>query len=238
MKPAQLTAERITELALVLSMLSSQRSIGLVDTLYQQFEQALRWHRRSCRPIQIARRLVRAVLTRRAASCLDLIAQQKAMLRLATDEGADGLAVLEALLSLSTAQVLFELGPDATPKQRLALGACKTSAQQARFALLVRQGDIASGPDGLRLLRVTRRRLGAYATFAMFAAWPGLLFIAMALDDALSLQQLAGYLTGSVGISAWLTSGLFTEIRSDERVVQDMNAHLSPRPAVPEVQVV
>lgn len=46
MKPAQLTAERITELALVLSMLSSQRSIGLVDTLYQQFEQALRWHRR------------------------------------------------------------------------------------------------------------------------------------------------------------------------------------------------
>lgn len=225
-----LTAERITELSLKLAILSSQRTIGQVDLQYQQLEQALRWHRSSCQPIQVALRLVQSLFSRRLTNCGALITQQKMMLRMAANEASDEARVLDALVGLSTVVAQFELGPDTTPKQRLAFAACEIPAVRARFALLVREGEIDSSPDGLKLLNASRRRIVAYAIFAMLAIWPGMIFIMMAMHGTLDLRELAGYLVGTVGLSAYLTRGLFTRLRADERSLQDLNSQLKPRP--------
>lgn len=234
MNRVRLTAEHITELALQLALLSSRRAVGQVDLHYRQVEGALRWHRWSCQPIQVVRRLIQAAFSQRLLKCVALLRQQTAMLRLAADDGSDVVLVLEALVALSTSVAQYELGPNPTPKQRIAFAACEVPALRARFAQLVRGGQIDSSPAGLRLLHATRRRIAAYAVFALFAGWSGLLFVAMAIRGTLDLQHLAGYLCGSVLISAYLTRGLFTELRADQQTVLDLNSHLKPQRAVHE----
>jgi hypothetical protein len=231
MKIVLLTAERITELALKLAMLSSHRAIGLADLQFRQIEGALRWHRASCRPISLVPRIVDAAVSGRLRRCLALIAEQKAMLHMAADEGSDDVLVLDALIALSTAVVHYEILSSPTPKLRLALAACGPPAKRARLARLVRGGEIESTPAGLRLLGATRRRVAAYGALAMFIMWPGAIFLKMAIDGALSPEQLVGYLIGTVLISVWLTRGLFTALRSDERMVLDLNSNLRPQAA-------
>jgi hypothetical protein len=228
-KSESLTGERIAELSLKLAMLSSQRSIGQADLQYRQLEESLRWHRWSCQPIQVGRRIVHASLSRRLPNCLALIREQKVMLQLAADEGSDDALVLDALVALATAVAQFELGLNPTPRQRLAFAACEVPAIRARFAQLVRAGDVESAHNGLTLLRTARRRVEAYQTFALIAGWEGALFIAMALNGAIDQGELVGYLVGSVVFSAYLTSGLFAELRADDRAVRELNAQLRPR---------
>jgi len=86
MKPDRPDGERITELALRLAMVSPERALGLIDLHFKQFEQALLWHRQSCKPVNVARRLTQSMLSRRLSKCLALVAQQKKMLQLATDD--------------------------------------------------------------------------------------------------------------------------------------------------------
>lgn len=234
MKSAPLTAERITELSLRLAMATTQRSVGLADLQFRQIEGALRWHRTSCRPINLARRVVHAAFSGRLRQGLALIAEQRAMLRMAADEGGDDGLVLEALLALSTAVARIELGSCPSPKLRLALAACRLPVQRARLTHLVRGGEIECAPEGLRLLRVTRRRLWAYGALAAFMLWPGAIFLNMAINGALSPEQLAGYLIGTVLIAVWLTRGLFAELRTDERMVLELNSSLRPRAAATE----
>jgi len=210
-------------------MLSAGRTVGQVDLHYRQVEGALRWHHWSCQPIQVVRRLVQAALSQRMLRCIALLRQQVAMLQLAADDGPDVVLVLEALLALSTAVAEYELGPDPTPKQRIAFAACEVPALRARFAQLVRAGEIHSGPAGLRLLHAARRRIAAYSAFALIAGWSALFFIGMAMRGTLDLQHLAGYLFGTVLISAYLTRGLFRELRTDEQTVLDLNSQLKPQ---------
>jgi hypothetical protein len=226
-----LKGDRITELSLKLAMLSSQRSIGLADIQFREIEGALRWHRWSCRAIPLARRLLQALLSRRFTKCMALVAEQKAMLHSAADESSDDEPVLRALVALSSAVVHYELGPCPTPKQRLAFAACEIPSARARFAHLVREGEIESTPEGLRLLHAARRRVAAYIMLAAFVSWPGLLFAEMALDGRLSPEGLVGYLIGAVLVSVWLTRGLFTELRADELVIHQLNSRLKPRQA-------
>lgn len=228
----RLTAEHITALAQQLAMLSSRRTIGQVDQNHRQIEGALRWHRWSCHPIQVVRRLAQAAFSQRLLKCIALLREQFAMLRLAADDGSDGVVVLDAILTLATSVVQYELGPNLTPKHRIAFAACEGSVQRDRYAQLVRAGEIDSCPAGLTLLHVRRRRIAAYAAFALFAGGMGLFFVGLATRGILDLQHLAGYLVGSVLISAFLTRGMFAELRTDEKAVRDLNSHLRPRPAV------
>lgn len=224
-----LTSERITQLALELTMLSTPPAIGLAAGRLQELEGALRWHRDSCRPFRLAGRVVQALISRRLPALLSLVSQQGTMLRMAADDGSDDAAVLESLMALSDAWVQFELGPHATPKARLALATCRTEAERTRFAQLVRQRDITVDHKKIALQRLGRRRAGAYASVAVLAGWPGLIFCCMAAQGALDLWQLACYLIGDVAITVWLTRGMFVEIRSDTRTVQEVNSMLSPR---------
>ncbi len=232
MKTSRLTSERISQLALELAMISSQRTLGLADVQSQQIAQALQWHRQSCRPLQLVRRLYGALASRRLIKCLGLIADQKAMLRMAADDGCDDGAVLVALVELYDALVRFDLGPHATPKQRLALEICRIPQVRARFALLVRMGEIANTSNGLTLIRAKHRKIGCYAVLAMAAGLPALLFITLAVDGKLNFTQLAGYLTGTVVFAFVMTRGLFAELKFDERTVRDLNEQLKPRPVV------
>lgn len=229
MKPLPLTATRITEISLKLAMIFSQRTLAMTDLHLRQVQLALNWHRKSCQPGQVARRLVHALFSNRLTKLIALITQQKAMLKLAADEGSDDAPVLDALVALSTAVTVFELGPNATPKQRLAFSACEIAAVRSRFAHLVREGSIGTDPHDLRLQSATRRRIASYVTFAMLASWSGMVFITMAMYGTLDPWELAGYLVGSVVLSAYLTRGMFTELRADERTVQDLNSKLQPR---------
>jgi hypothetical protein len=229
MKPKWLEGERISELALQLAMVSPQRKLGLMNLHREQFELALLWHRQSCKPINVARRLAESVFSGRSSKCLALIAQQKAMLQLAADDSSDNEDILDALFALISALEQFELGPDATPKQKVGLAACHVPAVRSRYASLVRKGDIESVPTGLNLRRATRRRIAGYAMFAMFAGWPGILFFRMAADGAISIGQLVCYLVGSVVVSAWLTRSVFKQVRNDELEVQNVNSRLQPR---------
>jgi hypothetical protein len=189
----------------------------------------LRWHRHSCQPIRLVGRLAQALFSRRLPALLSLVSQQRAMLQMAADDGSDDAAVLESLMALSDAWVQFELGLHAATKARLALATCRTEAERTRFAQLVRQGDITVDHKEIALRRLRRRRACAYASVAMIAGWPGLIFSCMAVKGALDLWQLACYLTGALAIAVWLTREMFVEIRSDTRTVQGLNSMLSPR---------
>lgn len=234
MKAIYLTGERITELSLRLAMLSSQRAFGLTTVQFQQIEGALRWHRASCRPVNVLRRIVDSAVTGRLRQAVALISDQKAMLRMAADEAGDDGLVLEALFALSTAVADYDLQPAAAPKMRLALAICRLPAKRARFACLVRNDEVEAGPNGLRLRGATARRNAAYGAVTLFTAWPGAIFLRMAIDGALSLSHLAGYLIGTVLISVWLTRSLFTELRADERLMLELNSNLRPQPAICE----
>lgn len=231
MKLSRLTSERISLLAAELTMLSAPRTFGHADSFCEQLVGALTWHRDSCRPAQILRRVVQALLSRRLRQCLDLIEHQQAMLQLAAEDCCDETEVLDSLVALSTAVEHFELGPDATAMQRLAFSACQIPEVRDRFALLVRSGEIEGTPSGLQLWRATRRRVAAYSVFAVLVGWPTLLFGMMKMDGKLTPVQLTAYMVGALAMAAWLTRGLFTELKSDERTVQDLNARLKPRPA-------
>lgn len=229
MTSPRLTAERIGELALKLAMVASRPELGPWDVQYQQIERALIWHRQSCGPLQVALRSLEAVTTKRLSKCLDLISQQKAMLALAAQEGLDDTPVLDALIALYDALVRYDLGPDATPKQRLALEICKIPEVRKRYALLVRAGEITGDADGLKLPRAKRRRIACLTYAAMLAGWPAFIFTWMMLHGTLTPAELAVHLVACVAMSAYLTRGLFAEIRSDEHTVRDLNAHLRPR---------
>ena len=230
MSRPRLTAESITQRSLELAMVFSQRTVGGADVQWQQIAQAINWHRLSCRSLRIALRWYQALLSRRLTKCFALIAEQRAMLELAADDSSSDEALLDALIALSRSQVDYELGPSATPKQLLGLEVCEIPEVRARYAHLVRNGEISSTAEGLTLTRAKRRRITGYSLFAMFVAWLALVFVWMAIDGKLNLTQLMGYLVGSVVMSAVLTRGLFTELTSDERTVRDLNERLRPRP--------
>ncbi|WP_423600020.1 hypothetical protein [Roseateles sp. MS654] len=236
MKLATLTAERITELSLRLAMASSPRAIGLANLQFRQIEGALRWHRASCRPLQLARRLVHATFSGRLGQCLTLVSEQQAMLLMAADEGGDDSLVYEALLALSAAVGHYELRASPTPKLQLALAACGHPAQRARLAHLVRHGEVESTASGLRLIGAYRRRVAAYGALAMLIAWPTAIFLNMALSGALGAAQLVGYIFATVVIATWLSRSLFTDLRTDERLILGLNSCMRPHrvPAEPD----
>ena len=236
MKRTQLKATRLTELALKLALLSSRSAPERVEVQFHEFERALRWHRWSCRPVQLARRIAQALISNRVSECRELIAKQKAMLSMAASEtpGSDE-SVLHALINLSTALVRYELGPDSTPKERLAFEAADMPLVRQRFASLVRHGELEASLEGLKLLRAKHRRLEAYGAAALLAAWPSLLFIVASIEGFLNPDDLVAYIAGSVLMSALLTRPLFTELRADERTVEDLSSQLKPR-AVPGKQ--
>ncbi|WP_214279213.1 hypothetical protein, partial [Escherichia coli] len=66
------------------------------------------------------------------------------MLELAADDSSSDEALLDALIALSRSQVDYELGPSATPKQLLGLEVCEIPEVRARYAHLVRNGEISS----------------------------------------------------------------------------------------------
>ena len=122
------------------------------------------------------------------------------MLELAADDSSSDEALLDALIALSRSQVDYELGPSATPKQLLGLEVCEIPEVRARYAHLVRNGEISSTAEGLTLTRAKRRRITGYSLFAMFVAWLALVFVWMAIDGKLNLTQLMGYLVGSLSL--------------------------------------
>ena len=152
------------------------------------------------------------------------------MLELAADDSSSDEALLDALIALSKSQVDYELGPNSTLKQLLGLEVCEIPEVRARYAHLVRNGEISSTAEGLMLTRAKRRRIACYSLFAMFVAWLALVFVWMAIDGKLNMTQLIGYLVGSVVMSAVLTRGLFTELTSDERTVRDLNERRAAAP--------
>jgi hypothetical protein len=229
MTSPRLTSERVTQLADEIAMLSFRRVLGLVGVQSQQIASALWWHRQSCRPLQVARRLCWALASKRLSTCLALIASQKAMLRMAADEACDEGAVLDALVALYDSLVQFDLGPNATSKERLALEVCRVPEVRLRYAHLVRTGQIGTTPDGLALASGKRRRIAGYSMLAMFTAWPSLVFVTMALNGALNVMELAGYFAASLAMSALLTRGLFVQLDADERTVRSLNEQLKPR---------
>lgn len=233
MKRSRLTSERISLLAAELTMFSAPRTVGHADTFCEQLAGALTWHRDSCRNAQLARRVLQALASRRLRQCLALIAHQQALLQLAAEDCCDESLVLDSLVALSAAVENFELGPEASPQQRLALSACQIPEVRNRYAWLVRSGSIESTPGGLRLLRTTSRRIGAYSMFAVLVGWPSLLFSLLTVDGKLSADQFAVSVACSVVMAAWLTRGYFTELKSDERTVRDLNSRLKPHPAKP-----
>lgn len=230
MKRSHLTSERISLLAAELTMFSAPPTVGHADAFCEQLVGVLAWHRDSCRPAHLGRRLLQALASRRLRQCLTLIDRQQAMLQLAADDCCDELQVLNSLVELSAAVEDFELGPEATTQQRLALSTCRIPEVRARFALLVRSGEIESTSDGLRLPRANRLRIAAFGVFVMLVGWPTLLFAVMAVAGELTSVEFAAYVCGSVVMAFLLTRGLFTGLKSDERTVRDLNAQLKPRP--------
>lgn len=224
----ELSSKRITLLALELAMASSPRSLGAADIQFRKIEQALVMHRAACRPFQIVQRLWDALLSGRLSLYLDLVTQQRSLLRMAADDGSDAIDVLQALAALKHALARFELGPRATPTQRMALEACSSPAASARYALLVRAGEIGSTPAGLLLARTTRRMVASCSFFAMVAGAP-LLFSTATLGHSPTTLQWVGLLGVSIALSSWLTRGLFETLKADVRAVRDLNDRLKPR---------
>lgn len=232
MKFVQPDDDKIDDLAFRLSMLTVRHGHDLVRANADEFKAALFFNRRSCQPAHLARRFVYAAATRRLRNHRELVASQRTMLALAADDSAVAEEVLDAFLKLSSLAHQFELGPDASDKQRRGLLACNVFKTRAHYAKLVRGGEIADSPTGFSLHRAKSRRRTGYVMFAMMVAWTWFLFIKMALDGAVEVGQLAEYMTGSVILSWWLTRSVFAAVRDDERNVKEVNSGLGPRRVV------
>lgn len=232
MKPLPLDIDRIDHLAVELAMLSAQQAPDLMFLHSERFRSALLFHRRSCQPGLLTLRFVHAGLSARPLQFLNLVERQRAMLRLAADDGSELGEIYEALKEVWSAQERFWLGQTATHKQKLGWQACQIPNLHVRYSALVRTGEVADAPVGLCLHLARQRRRVAYLIFALVVGWEWFFFISMAMRDAISLEQLIAYMSGSLLFSLWLTRGLFVALRADQRTLDQVNKGLHPQGVV------
>lgn len=226
MKPLPLDIDRIDHLALDLAMLSAQQAPDLVSLHFEQFRSALLFQRRSCQLGPLTLRFVHAGLSARPLQFLNLVERQRTMLRLAADDGSELDEIYEALKEAEAGQERFWLGQTATHKQKHGWQACEIPVLQVRYSALVRKGEVADAPAGLFLHRARQRRRVAYWIFALFVGWQWFIFSSMFLTDAIDLEQLIAYISGSLLLSLWLTRGLFVALRADQRTLDQVNKGL------------
>lgn len=152
------------------------------------------------------------------------------MLTLAAAETPDAKEVLELVaVSFACAQE-YELGKQASAKQRNGLQACTEPVLRREYAKLVRKGEIADAQTGLSLHRSKERRRTGYLAFMMFVGWTWLVLAQMAVNGALDAFALIVHMIGALIMSWWLTKGLFASVRSDEKTVAKVNSVLRIRP--------
>lgn len=229
MKPPSLPDDLIDGLAQKLAILTAQKKQELFYDHRDKFRAALFENRRSCQPAHLTRRFIHATLQRRPRQFLQYVAGQRALLALAANDSSYTEEVLDALSKLSSLEYRYELGPTATDKQRQGFQGCKVEPTRTRYAKLVRDGEVADGPSGLRLHRARNRKRTGYLAFALLVGWTWLIFIKMAADGALGGGQLAFYMAGSAAFSAWLVRGIFTAVSADQDTVDEANRGLRLR---------